>query len=1259
MWHRTATRPRLRHQHRARSARRPGLEALETRALLSTFDTVDIGQILGDHDHGHDLFQGKGHPEAKSGTEFHVVGKERYEFVWEFAPAEAVAAGDPVSPSTFGGLHPLSSVPALNSNPGASASLYLDFDGHFESVWGAYSNVSNPAYDMDGDESTFSDRELANIEDIWRAVSEDFSPFNINVTTVEPAVLAPGVPIANANKVALRVAIGGTPAILGLGAGYAGYAYISAFTNSIANVAYVMPASMTTRDAPTSMASFVSHEAGHAFGLQHQSVYDDNGVQTLEYNPGDRQTWAPTMGTIYYSSQTTIWYNGPNRLGPTNLQDDMAVISGATNGFGYRADDHGNTTAAATFLPASGPTWAGSGRIGTNTDVDVFRFTVGVEDTYRVAVTGDPVASNLDAVIELRNASGTLLATGDPADSRGARVVKNLTPGNYYVTVKKVSAYGWLGQYTVDIDAPPAGITVTPSSFLMSTAEDGRPATFTVALDTMPLSPVTIPVSSTNPAEGTVSTSSLVFNSSNWDTPQTVTITGVADGVADNDSPFAVVLGAASSADPDYAARDAADLTITNIDTDATGSIYRVDTLNDAIVRSTLSGSQAATLIDLKAAFGAGTNFNPRVIALDPIESQIFWIDATTATIYRANLDGSNATVAVTLGAGGYGLALDPVGRKLYWPENNVGIRRANLDGSGAETIFSLGTNGFRSLAVDPVGGKLYFTDTTADVIRRANLDGTGDEILYTSAALALNGHIALDVAAGKMYWTDPGMSLILRANLDGSGVETLVDLAAVPRFGTGSSGAVSFGLALDIPAGKMYWNDFVAKALYRANLDGSNMVLLSSDIGYPDGLLIVPPTPGFRVSPRSGLVTTESGGTATFSVSLATPPTANVTIPVSSSDASEGTASTTLLTFTPANWNIPQVVTVTGVNDSLYDLDVPYTIVLGAAVSADPAYDGRDPADVSVTNTDDDPAPTKFFIVNDGSPDRTYEYGPTGAAVENYGLNSGNTAPRGAASTAAGDKVWVVDANRKVYVYDTAGVLLGSWSAGSLASNATVQGIATNGTDVWIIDARSDRVFRYTNAAGRLSGSQNAASSFKLNSGNTGPKGIVTDGTYLWALNDSSTDKVFKYTLSGSLLGSWTVTGAGSSPTGITLDPTGGGELWVVDSGTDRVYQFDNARSRTSGSQSPSTSFALAAGNTNPQGIADPPAGVASRSSAQPVTPDVRDRALEELGRGRRARFARRAPSILQPVTGREMLAEPFRATFQGRRRSRPFAGR
>jgi hypothetical protein len=44
------------------------------------------------------------------------------------------------------------------------------------------------------------------------------------------------------------------------------------------------------------------------------------------------------------------------------------------------------------------------------------------------------------------------------------------------------------------------------------------------------------------------------------------------------------------------------------------------------------------------------------------------------------------------------------------------------------------------------------------------------------------------------------------------------------------------------------------------------------------------------------------------------------------------------------------------------------------------------------------------------------------------------------------------------------------------------------------------------------------------------------------------------------------------------------------VDNGTAKVYQYIGAASRTSGSQNAGATFALAAGNTNPQGIADPP---------------------------------------------------------------------
>ena len=84
----------------------------------------------------------------------------------------------------------------------------------------------------------------------------------------------------------------------------------------------------------------------------------------------------------------------------------------------------------------------------------------------------------------------------------------------------------------------------------------------------------------------------------------------------------------------------------------------------------------------------------------------------------------------------------------------------------------------------------------------------------------------------------------------------------------------------------------------------------------------------GITVTPTSGLVTTEAGGTATFTVVLTTQPTADVTIGLSSSDTTEGTVVPASLTFTTANWNVAQTVTVTGVDDALDDGDVAYTIV-------------------------------------------------------------------------------------------------------------------------------------------------------------------------------------------------------------------------------------------------------------------------------------------------------------------------------------------
>ena len=83
--------------------------------------------------------------------------------------------------------------------------------------------------------------------------------------------------------------------------------------------------------------------------------------------------------------------------------------------------------------------------------------------------------------------------------------------------------------------------------------------------------------------------------------------------------------------------------------------------------------------------------------------------------------------------------------------------------------------------------------------------------------------------------------------------------------------------------------------------------------------------------------------------------PTADVTIGVATDDSTEGTVGSNELVFTSADWQQPQTVTITGVDDDLDDGDVSYAIVTAVAVSNDPKYNGLDAANVSVTNVDDE----------------------------------------------------------------------------------------------------------------------------------------------------------------------------------------------------------------------------------------------------------------------------------------------------------------
>lgn len=150
-----------------------------------------------------------------------------------------------------------------------------------------------------------------------------------------------------------------------------------------------------------------------------------------------------------------------------------------------------------------------------------------------------------------------------------------------------------------------------------------------------------------------------------------------------------------------------------------------------------------------------------------------------------------------------------------------------------------------------------------------------------------------------------------------------------------------------------------VENTLTFAIADTTDSILDSAVFLEEASLFAIDPNAAILVQPTAGLVTTEAGGTASFSVSLATQPFANVSFALSSSDTTEGVINVNTLTFTPTNWNVPQTVTITGVPDGIPDGDVFYSILTGTATSTDRNYNGKKPANVSVVNRDIDGGPS------------------------------------------------------------------------------------------------------------------------------------------------------------------------------------------------------------------------------------------------------------------------------------------------------------
>jgi PKD repeat protein len=374
----------------------------------------------------------------------------------------APAPTDPLSPT----LAPLDQTFKLHSRPGAKRTIYLNFVGATltGTAWNTSTRPTITAlpFDLDGVPYSFSTAELERIQYIWKRVAEDYSAFDVDVTTEPPPADRLTRSSSSDDTFGTTVLITKRANVYDCSCG--GVAYLTAFDDT---TEFYKPA-LVFYDALGSgnekyVADAISHEAGHNVGLSH------DGTSTAGYYQGHGSGatgWAPIMGVGYYQ-QLVQWSKG-EYADANNKQDDYVVMQ--NTGLPIRPDDHGNTTATATPLASSTAngitTVSGSGVIERPADVDVFSFVAGAGSA-SITVSPAPRGPKLDILATLRDAAGNVLATSNPVDSLPATLAANLpAPGTYFVTVDGVGKgdplatgytdYGSIGQYTISGTATPA-----------------------------------------------------------------------------------------------------------------------------------------------------------------------------------------------------------------------------------------------------------------------------------------------------------------------------------------------------------------------------------------------------------------------------------------------------------------------------------------------------------------------------------------------------------------------------------------------------------------------------------------------------------------------------------------------------------------------------------------------------------------------------------------------------------------------------------
>ncbi|MFC1643293.1 hypothetical protein ACFL5O_11525, partial [Myxococcota bacterium] len=464
-----------------------------------------------------------------------------------------------------------------------------------------------------------------------------------------------------------------------------------------------------------------------------------------------------------------------------------------------------------------------------------------------------------------------------------------------------------------NIDDETAGFTVTPLQLITCEVNEPAIATFTVRLNSLPSADVTIDVLSGDTTEGTLAPASLRFTTANWAAPQTVTVTRVDDEIADGNQVYAVAWKAATSADDHYQGLVPPTVSVTNTDNETAGFV--VSTVDNS---TTEAGAQGEVTLRLTS---------------QPSDNVV------------VGYTSSDTTEGVAEGSGT--LTFTPINWAAPQSVTVTGQNDPNADGNQSYSlVFAAATSSdaqYQGL-VPTAASLTNEDDETAGFTVVPTTGATSETGTQFTFTVALNTPPLADVTVA-FGTNDPSEGIADRSSLTLTAANWN---APQPVIVTGQDDDLSDGNQ----SYAIVFSTTTSTDPTYAAIAPNNVVLTNTDQG---------DTPGITVSNISNN-TSEDLTTATFTVVLDSEPFADAIVNVDSADPSEGRLDKRKLTFTPANWDAPQTVTVRGQNDDQADGNQKYAIVFGATESGDPDYDGVTPAQLTLSNTDND---TPGFVVS------------------------------------------------------------------------------------------------------------------------------------------------------------------------------------------------------------------------------------------------------------------------------------------------------